>query len=125
KFEHIAQIIELTEDKSRIGFCIDTCHTYAAGYDLRTKETYENTMKQIENTIGFSFLRGVHLNDSKVKHGSRLDRHESIGKGKLGLPFFKMIMNDKRFDDIPMILETIDETLWPAEITMLYNLIDN
>ncbi len=124
-FEQIGEIIELVEDKTRIGVCLDTCHTLAAGYELKTQEGYENTMNEFENKIGFKYLCGVHLNDSKFDVGSKKDRHDSIGAGVIGLDFFKMFMNDNRFDNIPIILETIDETIWEEEITFLYSLINS
>lgn len=119
-FEHLAAIIDRVEDKSRVGVCLDTCHTFTAGYDLRTAEACEATFAEFDTIVGFRYLRGMHLNDSKPDLGSRVDRHDSLGKGKLGLEAFRYIMNDPRFDDIPMVLETIDETLWPEEIAMLY-----
>lgn len=119
RFEHLAAIIDGVEDKSRVGVCLDTCHTFTAGYDLRTAEACESTFAEFERVVGFRYLRGMHLNDSKPDLGSRVDRHESIGKGKLGLAPFSYLMNDKRFDRIPLILETIDETLWPEEIRLL------
>lgn len=125
KFEHIAYIIERIKDRSRIGVCIDTCHSFAAGYDLKTPEGYEKTMAEFDRIIGFQYLRGVHLNDSKSKLAGHLDRHNSIGAGELGTETFKMLMNDPRFDNIPMVLETIDETLWPQEIRELYAMIRN
>lgn len=124
KFEHLAQIIEKVEDKSRVGVCIDTCHMFTAGYDIRTREAYDISMGQFENIVGFKYLRGMHINDSKPELGSHVDRHDSIGKGKIGLDAFRFIMNDKRMDDIPLILETIDESIWPQEIKLLYSLID-
>lgn len=120
KFEHLAHIIDKVENKKRIGICIDTCHTFAAGYDL-LNDQYEITMKSIESIVGLKYLKGFHLNDSKSKLGSRVDRHENIGKGILGIEFFKKLMKDPRFDEIPMVLETIDETLWPEEIALLKN----
>ena len=120
-FEQIARIMELIEDQSRVGVCIDTCHSFAAGYDLKSEDGYEQTMNAFERIIGFRFLRGVHLNDSKSVLGGHLDRHNSIGKGELGLEPFRRLMNDRRFDNIPMVLETIDETLWPEEIKLLYS----
>lgn len=125
KFEHLAYIIERIKDRSRIGVCIDTCHSFAAGYDLKTPEGYEKTMAEFDRIIGFQYLRGVHLNDSKSKLAGHLDRHNSIGAGELGTETFKMLMNDPRFDNIPMVLETIDETLWPQEIRELYAMIRN
>ena len=125
KFEHLAYIIERIKDRSRIGVCIDTCHSFAAGYDLKTPEGYEKTMAEFDRIIGFQYLRGVHLNDSKSKLAGHLDRHNSIGAGELGTETFKMLMNDPRFDNIPVVLETIDETLWPQEIRELYAMIRN
>jgi len=125
KFEHLARIIDLVEDKSRVGICIDTCHMFTAGYDIRTREAYDISMAQFESIVGFKYLKGMHLNDSKPDLGSHVDRHDSIGKGKIGLDAFRFIMNDKRMDDIPLILETIDESLWPQEIKLLYSLIED
>lgn len=122
RFEHLAAIIERVEDKSRVGVCLDTCHTFTAGYDLRSAETCERTFAEFERIVGFGYLRGVHLNDSKPDLGARVDRHESLGKGKLGWPVFEYIMNDPRFEEIPMVLETIDDTLWADEIRQLYAL---
>lgn len=124
-FEHLAAIIDGVEDKSRVGICLDTCHTFTAGYDLRTTDACEATFAEFERIVGFNYLRGMHLNDSKPDLGSRVDRHDSIGKGKLGLECFRYIMNDTRFDDIPMVLETIDDTIWPEEIRLLYSMVDN
>ncbi len=120
KFEHLAAIIERIEDKSRVGVCIDTCHLFTAGYDIRTRETYDATWKAFDTIVGFEYLKGMHINDSKPDLESHVDRHDSIGKGKLGLDPFGFIMNDPRMDDIPLILETIDETLWAHEIELLY-----
>ncbi len=124
KFEHLAHIIDKIEDKSRVGVCIDTCHMFTAGYDIRTREAYDVSMAQFGNIVGFEYLMGMHLNDSKPDLGSHVDRHESIGKGKIGLDAFRFIMNDERMDDIPLILETIDETIWKQEIELLYSLED-
>lgn len=119
RFEHLARIIAGVNDKSRVGVCIDTCHTLAAGYDLTTEMGYQFTMDEFEHTVGFSFLRAVHLNDSKKGCGSRVDRHESLGKGCMGQEFFVRLMHDSRFDDMPIILETPDPTLWADEIAWL------
>ncbi|MBF0612844.1 MAG: deoxyribonuclease IV [Magnetococcales bacterium] len=124
RFEEIAQIIQGVEDKSRVGVCLDTCHTFVAGYDLRKEADYQRTMTLFDETIGLGYLRGMHLNDSKPDLGSRLDRHESLGKGKLGWEPFRLIMNDPRLDDIPLVLETVDETLWAEEIRLLYRLVE-
>lgn len=119
-FAHIARIIDNVEDKSRMGVCVDTCHTYSAGYDLRSEDGYEKTWKEFDDIIGLGYLRGMHLNDDKRELGSRIDRHEEIGKGTLGEEFFRRLMNDPRFDNIPLILETPNEELWPQEIKWLY-----
>ena len=119
-FEQIAYIINEVEDKSRVGVCLDTAHTLAAGYDIKTPEGFSETFRHFDEVIGFSYLRGMHLNDSKKDLGSRVDRHESIGKGLMGLDTFRMIMADPRFDNMPLILETPDEALWPEEIQLLY-----
>ena len=121
-FEHLAAIIERIEDKSRVGVCIDTCHMFTAGYDIRTKEAYEKTWAEFDKIVGFNYLRGMHINDSKPDLGSHVDRHDSIGKGKIGVDAFGFIMNDPRMDDIPLVLETIDETIWAQEIALLYSL---
>lgn len=120
--EHLAEIIDQVQDKTRVGVCFDTCHGYTAGYDLKTSAAYEATMAEFDRIIGLGFLKAMHLNDCKKKLASRVDRHESIGKGELGTKPFAFIMNDPRLDDIPMILETPDDTLWPAEIKLLYGL---
>ncbi|WP_163328341.1 deoxyribonuclease IV [Desulfurobacterium thermolithotrophum] len=125
RFEHLAEIIDLVKDKSRIGVCLDTCHMFAAGYDIRTKEAYEKTMKEFEDIVSFKYLKGMHLNDAKSQLGSRVDRHHSIGKGYIGLDAFKFIMNDKRLDNIPLILETPNKLIWPEEIKLLYSLIED
>lgn len=122
RFEHLAAIIDRVEDKSRVGVCLDTCHTFVAGYDLRTAETCAATFAEFDRVVGFEYLRGMHLNDSKPDLGKRVDRHESLGKGKLGWEVFRFVMNDRRFDDIPLVLETIDESIWAEEIASLRNL---
>ncbi|NPA87910.1 deoxyribonuclease IV [Caminibacter pacificus] len=119
KFEHLAYIIDKVEDKERIGVCIDTAHIFAAGYDIRTKEAYEATMKEFDEIVGFKYLKGMHINDSKAKFASRVDRHHSLGKGEIGIDAFKFIMQDERIDNIPLVLETIEPELWPEEIKML------
>lgn len=121
-FEHLAAIIDKVADKSRVGVCIDTCHAYAAGYDLATDEGFAATWRDFERIIGFGYLRGMHLNDAKKGLGSRVDRHESLGKGVLGARCFELLMADSRFDNIPLILETPDESLWRDEIAWLYSL---
>lgn len=121
RFEHLAQIIDKVEDKSRVGVCIDTCHMFSAGYDIRTKEAYDKSWAEFDKIVGFKYLMGMHINDSKAKYGSHVDRHNSLGKGEIGLDAFRFIMNDARMDDIPLILETIDETIWKEEIALLYS----
>lgn len=118
-FQHLSYIIDKVDDKSRVGICIDTCHTYSAGYDLKTDEGYRQTWAEFDNEVGFKYLRAIHLNDTKKELGSRVDRHESIGKGLLGMDFFERFMKDPRFDNMPLILETPDETLWAEEIQRL------
>jgi len=124
KFEHLAYIIDKVEDKSRIGVCIDTCHMFTAGYDIRTREAYDATWKEFDEIVGFKYLMGMHINDSKPPLGSRVDRHHSLGKGEIGLDAFKFIMNDERMDDIPLVLETIDESIWKDEIELLYSFVE-
>ena len=120
EFWHLKYIIDRVEDKTRVGVCLDTCHTFTAGYDLL--EDYEKVFNEFEEVVGFQYLRAMHLNDSKKALGSRADRHDSIGKGFIGFPFFEKLMRDPRFDNMPLILETIDETLWPQEIAWLREL---
>ena len=123
KFEHLGHIIDKVEDKSRVGICLDTCHTFTGGYDLRTREAYDETMDAFGRIVGFEYLMGMHINDSKPPLGSRVDRHHSLGQGEIGWDAFKFIMNDSRMDDIPLVLETIDESIWPEEIKALYALV--
>jgi deoxyribonuclease-4 len=120
RFEHLAEIIDRVEDKSRVGVCLDTCHTFVSGYDLRTAKACDETFSRFAEIVGFDYLCGMHLNDSKPDLGARVDRHHSLGQGKLGWEVFRYIMRDGRFDDIPLVLETIDETLWAEEIAALY-----
>ena len=117
EFWHLKYIIDRVEDKTRVGVCLDTCHTFTAGYDLL--EDYEKVFNEFEEVVGFQYLRAMHLNDSKKALGSRVDRHDSIGKGFIGFPFFEKLMRDPRFDNMPLILATIDETLWPQEIAWI------
>ena len=121
-FEQIAYIIDKVDDKSRVGVCLDTAHTLAAGYDIRTESGFMDTFRHFDDVIGFHYLKGMHLNDSKKELGSRVDRHDSIGKGVMGITTFVLLMHDSRFDDIPLILETPDETIWADEIRYLYSL---
>jgi len=122
KFEHLRHIIDRVDDKSRVGVCIDTCHAYTSGYDISTPEGFKKVFGEFERIVGFGYLKGMHLNESKKAFGSRVDRHDSLGKGELGDDVFGLIMNDPRFDDMPLILETPDETLWAEEIKYLYSL---
>ncbi len=124
KFEHLSYLIDRVDDKSRVGVCLDTCHTFTAGYDLRTREAYDETMNAFERIVGFKYLMGMHINDSKPPLGSRVDRHQSLGLGEIGWDAFRFIMNDPRMDDIPLILETINEEIWPEEIKALYALVE-
>lgn len=119
KFEHLAAIIDGVEDKSRVGVCIDTCHAFAAGYDLRSSEACEKTFAEFERIVGFQYLRGMHLNDAKSAFASRVDRHHSLGEGNIGHEAFSWIMQDARFNGIPLILETIDSDIWGEEIAWL------
>lgn len=120
-FEHLARIIHGVEDKERVGVCIDTCHTFSAGYDLASEEGYENVWRKFDDTIGASYLKALHINDDKRELGSRIDRHESLRKGTLGESFFTRMMNDPRFDNMPLILETPNEEIWAEEIAWLYS----
>lgn len=124
RFEHLAHIIDKIEDKSRVGICIDTCHMFTSGYDIRTREEYDKTWSSFDNIVGREYLMGMHINDSKPPLGSRVDRHHSLGQGEIGWDAFRFIMNDSRMDDIPLILETIDDTIWAEEIKALYALED-
>lgn len=119
RFEHLAEIIDQVEDKERVGVCIDTCHSFVAGYDLSTTASCSAVFEDFEQTVGFQYLRGMHLNGSKKELGSRVDRHHSLEQGFLGQDVFKFIMADDRFDGIPMVLETIDDTIWHMEIELL------
>ncbi|WP_159738075.1 deoxyribonuclease IV [Vibrio atypicus] len=119
KFEHLAQIIEQVEDKTRVGICIDTCHTFAAGYDLSSFEACEATFAEFDRIVGMQYLRAMHINDSKIPLGGKVDRHHALGKGEIGWDCFEYIAKDTRFDSIPLILETIEPDLWPEEINQL------
>ena len=122
RFEHLRRIIDGVEDKSRVGVCIDTCHTLAAGYDLSTEMGYRFCMEEFERVVGFDYLRAIHLNDSKKAVGSHVDRHETLGNGCIGPAFFGWFMHDARFDDMPIILETPDPMRWKDEIAWLRSL---
>ena len=121
-FEHLASLIEKTGKEDRTGVCIDTCHIFAAGYDIRTEEAYQKTMEAFDTIVGFKFLKGMHINDSKSEFESRVDRHHSLGLGNLGWETFSHVMKDPRLDNIPLVLETIDPELWAEEISELYKL---
>ncbi|HZJ80498.1 MAG TPA: deoxyribonuclease IV [Dysgonamonadaceae bacterium] len=122
-FEQLAHIIDKVEDKSRVGVCIDTAHTLAAGYEIRTEESYKETFQSFDDIVGFEYLKGIHLNDSKKEVGTKVDRHHSIGEGVMGMTLFELMMKDNRFDKMPIILETPDQEIWAAEIEMLYKLV--
>lgn len=119
RFEHLAYIIDRVEDKSRVGVCLDTCHSFAAGYDLRTPEACAATFEEFDKIVGFNYLRGMHLNDAMRSLGSRIDRHSPLGDGEIGWECFKYIAQDSRFDNIPLVLETPDEERWAEEIVKL------
>ena len=119
RFEHLRYLIDRVEDKSRVGVCIDTCHAFAAGYDLRTPEACDATFAELESVVGFNYLKGMHLNDAMKILGSRVDRHTPLGEGMIGMECFRYIARDKRFDGIPLILETPDEARWGEEIARL------
>jgi deoxyribonuclease-4 len=122
-FEQLAHIIDKVEDKSRVGVCIDTAHTLAAGYEIRTEDSFKETFQSFEDIVGFKYLKGMHINDSKKELGTKVDRHDSIGVGVMGMTLFELIMKDSRFDKMPLILETPDESIWAEEIKMLYKLV--
>ena len=119
KLEHLAYLIDKTQNKQRVGVCIDTCHFFAGGYDLRSKESYKKTMSEFDKLVGYKYLSGMHLNDSKNSLGVKKDRHESIGKGAIGFEAFENIMRDENIDEIPLILETINPEIWADEIKLL------
>lgn len=119
-FEQIKFIIDHIEDKDRAGVCLDTAHSYSAGYDIKSGEGYEKTFSEFDRIIGFGYLKGMHFNDSKKPFGSRVDRHDLIGEGTLGKDVFIRLVNDSRLDGIPLILETPDPEMWEKEIVFLY-----
>ncbi|MBB6056433.1 deoxyribonuclease IV [Tolumonas osonensis] len=123
QFEHLAAIIDQVEDKSRVGVCYDTCHAFAAGYDMRTEADCRVTFAEFERIVGFNYLKGMHLNGAKCTFGSRVDRHHSLQEGNLGTAVFEFIMRDPRFDRIPLILETVNPDIWPDEIRWLRQLV--
>ncbi|MCZ4294376.1 deoxyribonuclease IV [Vibrio sinaloensis] len=119
RFEHLAEIIEQVEDKSRVGVCIDTCHTFAAGYDLSSFAACDATFAEFDSVVGMRYLKAMHINDSKIALGGKVDRHHSLGVGEIGWHCFEYIAKDARFDGIPLILETIDPEIWSQEIAKL------
>lgn len=119
RFEHLAAIIDAVGDQNRVGVCLDTCHLYAAGYDIRSGAGWHATIRALDAVVGLDFLRAMHLNDSRGHLGSRTDRHASLGRGRLGLAVFRRIMRDPRLHDVPMILETTEPSRWPAEVRLL------
>ncbi|MEG1954828.1 MAG: deoxyribonuclease IV [Mucinivorans sp.] len=121
RFEHLRRIIDGVDDKRRVGICIDTCHAYSAGYDLKSAEACEKTFAELDSVVGLQYLRGMHLNDDLKAFGSRVDRHAPLGQGTLGTTVFEYIASNSIFDNIPLILETPDESRWPQEIEQLYN----
>lgn len=123
RFEHLKFMIDRVEDKSRVGVCIDTCHAFTAGYNIKTPEGFKEVFREFEEVVGIQYLKGMHVNDSKKELASRVDRHDNLGKGLLGDDTFRMLMNDERFDNMPLILETPEESLWAEEIKALYSLV--
>ena len=119
RFEHLAEIIDKVEDKSRVGICIDTCHAFAAGYDLTTPAACEKTFSELDKVVGLKYLRGMHFNDAKKMLGSKVDRHETLGDGAIGIDCFKWLVEQSFTDNIPLILETPEPEKWPAEIELL------
>jgi deoxyribonuclease IV len=124
KFEHLKKIYDMVENKSRLGVCLDTCHMFAAGYDISKQESYEKSMKEFGDVIGFDLLKVIHVNDSKKECRSRLDRHECLGKGKIEIDAFKWLVTDERLSGIPMILETPLDEVYPEEIKILKQFVD-
>jgi deoxyribonuclease IV len=122
KFEHLKYIIDRVEDKNRVGICIDTCHAFTSGYDLSYTAGFKKVFEEFNRIVGFGYLKGMHLNGSKKGLSTRVDRHDNLHQGLLGEEVFALIMNDDRFDGIPLILETPDETQWEDEIRYLYSL---
>ncbi len=119
RFEHLAFIIDHVEDKDRVGVCIDTCHAYTAGYEIKSEEGFNKAFSDFDTIVGFNYLKGMHMNDSKKELGTRVDRHHSLGEGFLGLEIFRRIIKDERFDNIPLIMETPDDSKWKEEVELL------
>ncbi|MGX2955488.1 deoxyribonuclease IV [Ursidibacter arcticus] len=122
RFEHLAEIIEQVEDKSRVGVCLDTCHLFSAGYDISSLASCEQVFSEFSDIVGFDYLRGMHINGSKTPLASRVDRHDTLREGTIGTDVFQFIMQDSRFDRIPLILETIKPEIWADEINFLRSL---
>ncbi len=123
RFEHLAEILGWLHEPDRVGVCVDTCHVFAAGYDLRTSQGYHQTLRRLDQLVGLDQLKVFHLNDSKRELGSRVDRHEHIGEGQIGLESFRCLVNDERFSQTPMILETPGgETHYRKNLSVLRNL---
>lgn len=123
-FEELKAIIDGVDDKTRVGVCLDTAHTFAAGFDIRTRDGFLKTIDHFDETVGMGYLRGLHLNDSKVGLNSHVDRHAPLGDGLLGIDVFECIMRDGRFAEMPLVLETPDEARWPEEIRRLMEMAD-
>lgn len=125
KLEDLRDIIAGVEDKSRMGVCVDTCHTFAAGFDIRTQDTSDAFWKSFDEIVGMKYLCALHINDSKAPLGSNLDRHENIGIGFLGLEAFRLIVNKEELQDLPLILETPmkEDKTWADEVALLESLI--
>ncbi len=123
-FEQLAKIIDMLDDQKDAGVCFDTCHAYAAGYDVKSRKGYEATFALFDDVLGADTMRAMHINDSKGKQGSHLDRHAQIGEGFLGLECFAHFMNDERWDGIPMVLETPEgEKRYKKELKALRSLV--
>ena len=123
-FEQLAKVIDMLDDPKNVGVCFDTCHGYVAGYDVRSTVGYEKTFEIFDDVLGVEMMSAMHINDSKGKQGSHLDRHEQIGKGYLGLECFKHFMNDDRWEGVPMVLETPEgEKGYKQELKTLRSLV--
>lgn len=119
RFEQLAEIIAQVEDRTRVGVCLDTCHAFAAGYDLRSGDATRAMLDEFDAVVGIDYLKGMHLNDAKSELGSRVDRHHSLGRGNIGTACFTALMQDPRTDDMPLVLETIEPDIWAEEIAWL------
>lgn len=124
RFEHLAEVLDRVKAPERLGVCLDTCHMYAAGYDLATASGYERTFADFDRIVGLAKLKAIHLNDSRKPLGSRLDRHAHVGEGVLGLETFRRVVNDRRFRGLPVVVETPGPlAVWKAEIDLLRSLV--